>query len=176
MQKTDTELENVMRKVRIHKVVVNIGVGKSGESVEKAKEVVKQLVGRNPTPRRARDTIREFGIRKGEPIGVSVTLRDDYAPEKLKIFLNVKENRLPQKSFDEHGNCSFGIKEHIEISGTRYDPGLGIFGLNVSTVLDRPGYRVGRRKRNRSKVGEKHRVNRDDAVLFFKETLGVEIY
>jgi large subunit ribosomal protein L5 len=58
----------------------------------------------------------------------------------------------------------------------RYDPEIGIFGLNVSVLLERPGYRVSRRKRAKSKIGRNHRVNRDDAIRFFKESLEVEVY
>lgn len=175
MEQTSTKPENVMRQVRIHKVVVNIGVGRSGDALEKAKEVVEQLVGQTPSARNSKHTLRDFGIRKGEPIGVMATLRGSLATDKLKILLQTKDNILPVSSFDQHGNCSFGIKEHIEIPGTKYDPELGIFGLNVSTVLDRAGYRIGRKKRGRASVGHNHRVNREDAILFFKENLNVEV-
>ncbi len=84
--------------------------------------------------------------------------------------------RLPISSFDDRGNCSFGIREHIEIPGTKYDPETGIFGLNVSVLLERPGYRVSRRRRARSVIGKNHFVNREEAIKFFKEALGVEVY
>jgi len=60
--------EHPMLKPKIDKVVVNICVGKSGEPLEKATKVLKELTGQNPCKRNAKQTIREFGIRKGEPI------------------------------------------------------------------------------------------------------------
>ena len=87
-----------------------------------------------------------------------------------------KGNRLPDRCFDEYGSCSFGINEHIEIPGVKYDPEIGIFGMDVSILLERAGYRVMRRRRARSQVGVKHRVSKEDAIVFFKDTLGVEVY
>jgi len=84
--------------------------------------------------------------------------------------------KLPSSSFDERGNCSFGIKEHIEIPGIKYDPEIGIFGLDTSVLLDRPGYRISKRRRARSKVGKNHRVTQVEAINFFKEVLGVDVY
>ena len=175
IQKSEEVVGIAMKTIRIHKVVVNIGVGRSGEFIEKAKTVVQQIVGKQAGSRIAKKTVRDFGIRQGEPIGVMATLREPDASMKLKTLLQTKDNRLPRSSFDDNGSCSFGIREHIEIPGTRYDPGLGIFGLNVSAVLDRPGYRVARRRRTKSSVGKKHRVTGDEAINFFKENFGIEV-
>ena len=93
----------------------------------------------------------------------------------MKLLLEGRENRIPSSAFDDFGNCSFGIKEHIEIPGVRYSPDIGIFGMNVSAVLERAGYRVSRRNRSPSKVGKKHRVGREEAVEYFKRNFGVEV-
>ena len=78
-------------------------------------------------------------------------------------------------AFDDFGNCSFGIKEHIEIPGVRYSPDIGIFGMNVSAVLERAGFRVSKRNRSPGKIGKKHRVGRNEAVEYFKQNFGVEV-
>lgn len=168
--------ENVMRKIKIDKVVLNVGVGKSGDILEKAKKILEDLSNQKPCPRKAKRTVRDFGIHKGESIATVVTLRGDNALRTLKRLLLAKGMRLPISSFDDRGNCSFGIREHIEIPGTKYDPETGIFGLNVSILLERPGYRVSRRRRARSVIGKNHFVNREEAINFFKEALGVEVY
>jgi large subunit ribosomal protein L5 len=163
------------RAVRIAKVVLNIGVGRSGEAVERARRVIEDLVHQKASYRKAKKSIRDFGVHKGEPIGMMVTIRGKRAPEVLKLLLQGRENRIAQSSFDEYGNCSFGIKEHIEIPGVRYSPDVGIFGLNVSAVLERDGFRVARRNRASTKVGKKHRVGREESMEFFRRNFGVEI-
>jgi large subunit ribosomal protein L5 len=175
MEKSENT-ENMMRHIRVAKVVLNIGVGKSGEAVERAKKILEGLVSRRPVTRKAKQSIRDFGVHRGEPIGVSVTLRGETADKTLKRLLATKEMKLPQKSFDATGNCSFGIKEHIDIPGVKYDPDIGIFGMNASVVLHRPGYRVVERRRITSKIGKEQIVSKEDAIDFFRGTLGVEVY
>jgi len=167
--------ENPMLKPRIEKVVVNIGVGKSGEPLEKASKVLKELTGQTPCKRKAKKTIRDFGIRRGEPIACMVTLRKQKAIEFLKKVLHVVDYKLPKSCFDRHGNFTFGIKEHIEIPGVKYDPEIGIFGMDVCVSLSRPGWRVKYRQRARSKVGSKHALTPEEAMVFVKDTLEVEI-
>jgi large subunit ribosomal protein L5 len=163
------------RSVRIAKVVLNIGVGRSGEAIERARRVIEELVKQKASSRQAKKSIRDFGVHKGEPIGMMVTIRGKKAPEVLKLLFRARENKIPQTAFDDFGNCSFGIKEHIEIPGVRYSPEIGIFGMNVSAVLERSGYRVARRNRASTKVGRSHRVNREEAIDYFKQNFGVEV-
>jgi len=167
--------ENPMRRLKLEKVVVNIGVGKSGEPLQKASMVLEELFGQKPSVRRAKKTIKDFGIKRGEPIGVVVTLRGQKAVEALKRLLQAKGNTIPASSFDEHGSVSFGIKEHIDIPGVKYKPELGIFGMDVSVFITRPGYRVMYRRRARSKVGHSHRVKKEEAIEFMKANFGVEV-
>ncbi|MEM3696662.1 MAG: 50S ribosomal protein L5 [Candidatus Bathyarchaeia archaeon] len=167
--------ENPTLKPKIEKVVVNISVGKSGEPLEKASKVLKQLTGQNPCKRKAKKTIRDFGIRKGEPISCIVTLRKQRAIEFLKKVLPVIDNKISKERFDKHGNFSFGIKEHIEISGVKYDPEIGIFGMDVCVSLSRPGYRVKNRRKRKAQIGAKHILTPEEAMVFVKDSLGVEI-
>lgn len=166
--------ENAMKGIRIGKVVINIGVGKSGEPIERAKKVLEEIAGQRPSTRSAKSTVRDFGIHKGEPIAVMVTLRKERAMEVLKKLLAAKNNRIKASSFDNFGNVSFGIREHIDIPGIKYKPEVGIFGMDVAVALERLGYRVARRSRTPSKIGKSHRISKDDAIAFFKERLGVE--
>ncbi len=164
-----------MLKPRIEKVVVNIGVGKPGEPLEKATRVLQDLTGQTPCKRNAKSTIRDFGIREGEPIACIVTLRDDKAVEFLKRVLPVVDNKISGHSFDNQGNFSFGIKEHIEIAGVKYDPEIGIFGMDICVSMRRPGYRVRTRRRREAKIGTRHILSAEEAKVFAKDTLGVEI-
>ena len=167
--------EKPMLKPRIEKVVVNISVGQSGEPLEKAARVLENLTGQTPCKRKAKKTIREFGIRKGEPIACIVTLRKNKGREFLNKVLPVIDNKLTSSCFDRQGNFSFGIKEHIEIPGVKYRPEIGIFGMDVCVSLERSGFRVRERRKRRSKTGSKHTLTSEEAIVFVKDSLGVEI-
>jgi large subunit ribosomal protein L5 len=167
--------ENPMLKPKIEKVVVNCCVGKSGEPLEKAMKILEELTGRKPCLRLAKKTIRDFGIRKKEPIAAVITLRGERAIEFLKRTLDAVGNKIPISSFDKHGNFSFGIEEHIDIPGTRYSPELGIIGMDICVSLCRPGYRVKYRRRARSKIGKNHKLTPEEAMAFIAEEFGVEL-
>jgi len=164
-----------MKSLRVGKVVLNIGVGKSGEAIERAKKILEQVTGQTPSQRRARKSIRDFGVHKGEPIGVVVTARGSGTDELIERLMAAREKRLQSSCFDARGSVSFGIKEHIEIPGIKYDPEIGILGMNVSILLQRPGYRVARRLRRASRVGRGHVVSREEAIEFFRSRFGAVV-
>ena len=164
-----------MRKPRIGKVVVNITTGKSGEPLDRAMTILEQLTGQQPCIRRAKRTNRTFGIRKNEPIACMVTLRGERGESFLRRALEAVGNRISPRSFDRTGNFAFGIREHIDIPSTRYDPKLGIVGMDVMATVERPGYRIARRKRGRSKIGRGHRVTPEEAVEFIRNRFGTEV-
>jgi large subunit ribosomal protein L5 len=164
-----------MKRINVHKVVINIGVGRSGEPIDKAKNALLELTNQQPAVRGAKKTVRDFGIHKGEPIGVIVTLRRESAIEFVKRIIAAKQNVLKASSFDNYGNISLGIHEHIDIPGTKYNPDIGIFGMDVNIVLNRPGYRIARKSRRSAKIGKTHRINREEAVEFFKQEYGAEV-
>ena len=164
-----------MKRIVVHKVVINIGVGRSGEPIDKAKNALLELTNQQPAVRGAKKSVRDFGIHKGEPIGVIVTLRHEPAIEFLKRVVAGKNNVLKASSFDNYGNISVGIHEHIDIPGTKYNPEIGIFGMDVNIVLNRPGYRIAKKSRKSAKIGKMHRINREEAIEFFKQEYGVEV-
>jgi large subunit ribosomal protein L11e len=102
-------------------------------------------------------TVRTFGIRRNEKIAVHVTIRGPKAEEILERGLKVKEYELRRRNFSETGNFGFGIQEHIDL-GARYDPTIGIFGMDFYVVMGRPGTRVARRKQKKARIGFGHRV------------------
>ncbi len=167
--------EQPMLKPRIEKVVVNLNVGKSGEPLDKAFRVLKEIAGQTPVKKNAKQSIRDFGIRKGEPIACVVTLRRQAAIDFLKKVLPVVDNKVSRSSFDERGNFAFGLKEHIEIPGVKYDPDIGIFGMDICVTINRPGDRVHDRRKRKASIGKKHVLTPEESILFAKQTLGVEI-
>src|SRR5437764_8700402 len=173
--KENDEVSNHLRVVRIEKVTLNIATGKSGEPLEKAKKVLNQLTARTPATKKAKKAIKDFGVRKGEPIAAVVTLRGKDAGEFLRRALDAVSNKVNESSFDEYGNFSCGIKEHIEIPGTRYVPELGIFGATIHVTLGRPGYRIRRRSIRPAKIGKHHYVSKKDAIQFIQENFRTQV-
>ncbi len=167
--------QHPMQRPRIEKVVVNLNVGKSGEPLEKANKVLTEITGHNPVKKKAKSTIRDFGIREGEPIAVVVTLRKQDAIDFLKKVFPVVDNKLAKRAFDNRGNFSFGLKEHIEIPGVKYDPEIGIFGMDICVTVNRPGQRIKLRKRQSKPIGPKHVLTPEESIVFIKQLLGVEI-
>jgi len=169
------EVKSIMKKISLQKVVLNMGVGKSGDDIEVAKKALHQISGKKSSSRNAKATERDWGVRKGEPIGVAVTVRGNDAKELLKRLFEAKGNQVKDKSFDNFGNYSFGIKEHIDIPGVKYDPQIGILGLDVSVSLSRPGFNIRVRSKHKARLGKSHKITKKDAQDFFVNGYGVEI-
>jgi large subunit ribosomal protein L5 len=169
------KLESPMKKITVAKVVLNMGVGKSGEPIEKAKRALEQIAGQPPSTRMAKATQRDWGVHKGEPIGVAVTLRRESAIALIKRLFAAKGNQIKGSSFDDFGNLSFGIKEHIDIPGVKYDPQVGILGLDVSISLARPGFNIRFRSKHKASVGRHHRITKEDAKTFLTKEFGIEV-
>jgi len=167
--------ENVMRKILIDKVTVNIGVGAPGDKLEQAKTLLSRLTDSTPVETHARRRDPVFKLRKGLPIGAKVTLRGEKASSFLDKALNAKKRMLKLSNFDKQGNFAFGIHEYIDFPGAKYDPTLAMFGFDICVSLARKGGRVTIRKLRPSRIGNHHRVTKDEAMDFAKSTLGVKI-
>jgi len=167
------QTQNIMKKISLGKVILNIGVGKSGEPLEVAKAAIGQIVEGKPNKRNAKKAQRDWGVRKGEPIGIMITLRGKDATTLLKKLLEAKGNQIKEKSFDNEGNVSFGILEHIDIPGVKYDPNIGILGLGVSVSLVRPGFNIRVRSKHKARIGKTHKITKQEAIKFMIEEFGV---
>ena len=91
-----------------------------------------------------------------------------------KLFV-AKNHKLDAQSFDEEGNVSFGIGEHIEIPGMEYDPDIGIHGLDVTVSMERPGYRIKKRRVEEREIPKEHKLSKEESMEFFEREFNVEI-
>ena len=162
-----------MKKLKIDKVTVNIGAGESGDKLDKAKKILQTLTNRTPVLTTARQRVQTFGIRKGDQIGVKVTLRRKTAEEFLAKAFDTIDFKISKKAFDKFGNFSFGIKQYIDFPGIRYDPSVGLVGFDVCVTVMKPGYRVVLRKRKRSSIPNSQRGTIEESMALIKEKFGV---
>jgi len=166
---------NVMLEPQIDKVVVHVGVGESGQRLVNAETILKAITHQAPVRSIAKKTLPTFGIKKREPIGAKLTLRGRAAEEFLVTALKAAGGSLKKSQFDMQGNFSFGIEEHTDFPGMRYDPEIGIFGMDVSVALKRAGYRIARRRIAQKKIPGRQRLGKDDTIAFVQKKFGIEI-
>lgn len=163
-----------MREIRIEKVTLNIGCGGDLQKIERAKRLLEILSNQKPTVTLSKKR-STFGIAKGKPVGVKVTLRKNKAKEFFEKVLKAFDNKVTTKQIDDEGNINFGIKEYIDLPGVKYSHEVGMLGLDVAVTLERKGYRVKRRKIKKSKIGKKHKINKIEVIDWLKRNYGVEI-
>ncbi len=164
-----------MKKIYLEKVVLNMGVGRSGDAITIAQKALGQISGKKSCVRNAKEAQRDWGVRKGEPIGASVTIRGDDARALLVRLMEAKGNVVNGRSFDGFGNYSFGIHEHIDIPGVKYEPQIGILGLGVSVALARPGYSIRKRSKHKASVGKAHAISAQEAKDYLAREFGVTV-
>lgn len=165
---------NKMREIGIEKLTLNIGAGEPGPKLDKSKMMLEVVTGKHVVITRTKKRTT-FGGAKGRPIGAKVTIRGDEAKDMLKKLLHAVENRLKPSQFDSSGNFSFGIKEYIHIPGVKYDPDIGIIGMDVSVTLERPGFRVKKRMIRSGKIGKNHKITPADATDWVKKEFSIEV-
>jgi large subunit ribosomal protein L5 len=167
--------DNVMRTPKVEKVTVHMSVGESGKKLSNAEMIMQTITGQKPVRNFAQKTLPAFGIKKGEAIGCKVTLRGAKAEKFLNTAFAIKEKTLNLKSFDKSGNFAFGIEEHTDFPGLEYDPDIGIYGMDVLVSIERPGYRIKRRKAQQQEIPIGHKLTKDDSIAFLNSKYGVEV-
>ncbi len=165
---------NPMRQIRIEKVTLNVGAGKDQNKLEKGMLLLKNVTGINPVKTFTNKRIPSWGLRPGLPIGCKLTLRKKKAEEILLKLLDAKDNVLNPKQFDKEGNIAFGIHEYIDIPGIKYDPKIGVMGLEVCITLERPGFRIKKRKIMKRKIPNKHKIRKEEVMEFMEKKFNVK--
>jgi len=164
-----------MKGIRIEKVTLNVGAGKDQAKLEKGILLLKNVTGINPVKTFTNKRIPTWGLRPGLPIGCKLTLRKKKAEEILLRLLDAKDNQLGLQQFDKEGNIAFGVHEYIDVPGVKYDPKIGIMGFEVCVTLERPGFRIKRRRIMKRKICNKHRIKKEEVIEFMKKKFNVKV-
>lgn len=164
-----------MRTIKIEKITLNIGAGKDTARLEKGLKLMEEITGQKPVKTFTNKRIAGWGLRPGLPIGCKVTIRKKRAVEILMRLLDAKTFKLSPKQFDNNGNVAFGIPEYIDIKGAKYNPEIGIMGLEVCITLERAGFRVKKRKMMQTRISKTHRITKDEAIDFMKKNFNVGV-
>ncbi len=173
-QKTETVMQP-MKRISVEKLTLNIGAGKDTTLLNKGVKLLEQLTGIPPIKTVTQKRIPAWGLRPGLPIGCKITLRGKKAEELIPRLLVAKEGMLESRNYDNAGNISFGIPEYIDIEGAKYEPEIGIIGLQVCITLTRPGYRVKNRRIRPSPINKKHVIAKDEAITFMAERFATKL-
>ncbi len=136
-------LDNIMEVPRMSKIVVNMGVGDAvsqAKLLEGAIADMTTITGQRPITTRAKKSIAGFKLREGNPIGVKATLRNDRMWEFFDRLVTLAIPRirdfrgLPTKSFDGHGNYTFGVTEQLIFPEVSYDDVDRTRGMDITIV------------------------------------------
>ena len=138
--KKELKTDNVHALPRLDKIVISMGVGKAIENKNLLDAAAKDLMvisGQKPMITRARKSVANFKLRKGQQIGLKVTLRGPRMYEFLDRLITialprVKDFRgLKPTSFDGRGNYAMGLKEHIVFPEINYDQIDQMWGMDI---------------------------------------------
>ncbi len=166
---------NPHRAIRIIKIVVNAGVGESGENRTKAEKVLEMITHQKPVATRAHSTNRDFGIRQGQEIGAKVTLRGAAAVDFLGRAFEARDRQLDVDSIDRFGNFSFGIADYTDFTGMKYDPQIGIHGMDVAVEVGRAGFRVRQRRQQSRPIPRAIRSSAPETRAYLEREFRVTI-
>jgi len=164
--------DNPMREIRIEKVTLNIGCGDNKEKLKKAEKLLQTIAEQKPIITRTRKRTT-FGMPRKKAIGVKVTLRKEKTKNFLKNVFTAVDKEMKEKQIN-NDNFSIGIKEYIDLPNVKYDPDMGIMGLDVCVTLERPGFRI-KRRMIKSRVGKKHLITKEETITWLKKNFGVKI-
>ncbi len=160
---------NPMQQIFIDKVVLNIGIGSNENLYQNAKLLLEKLTNHQPVQTLSKRRVPELKIRRGQVIGAMVTLRNEEAQEMLRRAIEADDDIIKSSSISNN-SLSFGVKEYIYFSGVKYDPKIGMLGLNVNASFTRKGRRIETRKRKQSKSGLKHKKILNEEIAKYLES------
>ncbi|MCL5680249.1 MAG: 50S ribosomal protein L5 [Candidatus Marsarchaeota archaeon] len=174
-QNPTSKNENPMRLIRINKLVINIGTGNDDKLQANAKKLLQQISSFKPADSISTKRIPQFKISKGAKIGAFVTVRSASAKALAKRLFDAVGDKVPERSIQDN-TVNFGIKEYIDITGIKYDPVIGMLGMNVNVSFKRPGLRTELKKRANGVVKRTHRrISKEELKSYLEKEFGVTV-
>lgn len=167
------EKENPMKRIKIEKVTLNMGTSKNVDKLERAIKLLNRITGAKPVKTITDKRIPTWSLRPGIPVGAKVTIRKN-TTELLKKLFQAVDNTIKSRQINA-GTFAFGIKEYIDIPNMKYDPELKVLGLEVTVTLERPGFRIKRRRLKNKKIGKHHLITKEETIDFLKKEFNVNI-
>ncbi len=167
------EKENPMKTIRVEKITLNMGTSKNVDKLERAIKLLNRITGAKPVKTITDKRIPTWNLRPGIPVGAKVTIRKN-TTELLKKLFQAVDNKIKARQINA-GTFAFGIKEYIDIPNMKYDPELKVLGLEVTVTLERPGFRIKRRRLKNKKVGKHHLITKEETIEFLKKEFNVNV-
>ncbi len=164
-----------MRDIRIEKITLNVGVGEAGDKLEKASKLLNYITNKKPVQTETMERIPTWNLRPHLKIASKITLRRKEAHKMLSRLLKAVNNKLSDRKFDKYGNFSFGVPEYIDIEDIEYNAQLGMAGFDVAVTLERPGFRIKKRKLQKRKIPTRAKITKQEAIDFVKKEFGTKI-
>ena len=162
-----------MKRIKIEKVTLNMGTSKNVDKLERAIKLLNRITGAKPVKTITDKRIPTWSLRPGIPVGAKVTIRKN-TTELLKKLFQAVDNTIKSRQINA-GTFAFGIKEYIDIPNMKYDPELKVLGLEVTVTLERPGFRIKRRRLKNKKIGKHHLITKEETIDFLKKEFNVNI-
>lgn len=164
------EKMNPMREIKIEKII--LGVGGTGDNLEKGVKLLKIITEKKPAKMRTNKRIPSLGVRPKLEVGAIVTIRKD-VESLLKKMLIAVDNKLKKKQISEN-TFSFGIPEYIEIPDMEYQRDIGIMGFDVTVVFVRAGKRIKLKKIKKGKIPKRQIITKEEIIKFMEEKFQIE--
>jgi len=151
------KISNPMKNILINKIVINIGTGNDEENQSNAKQLLELITNKKAADGLSKTRNPSFKISKGQKISAFVTIRKKEVDNILKRLFDAIDFTIKPTSISIN-SLNFGIKEYIDIPNIKYNPKIGMLGMNINVSFKRKGFRIKLKKIKRAKISKAHGI------------------
>lgn len=165
--------DNPMKNILINKIVINIGTGNNEENQLNARQLLELITNKKPADGLSKTRNPSFKISKGQKISAFVTIRKKEVDNILKRLFDAIDFTIKPTNISIN-SLNFGIKEYIDIPNVKYDPKIGMLGMNVNISFKRKGFRTKLKKIKGAKISKSHGIiTREEIQQYLKDQFNV---